>query len=264
MTATPRPWSLRRRLTGRVLLLVMGGWLATISLSLAVLNHEMTEMFDEELEVLVETTVLFMDTASEGGIPRMLGVETNDGARVLRIVSSDHAAGPAPWPTLASDGFHDAPGWRILRRSTEGVVIEAAYSANWQREETLEAASALLVLALPLIGLLLFGLRRTVAEATAPVSRLAAEVAQRKPDDLSAIGPDALPDEVLPLAIALNSYLARIETLRHSERDFIANAAHELRTPLATLRGRLELSADPDAIKAIETVDALTRRVERL
>lgn len=264
MTATLRPWSLRRRLTGRVLLLVLGGWLATIVLSAVVLKHEMNEMFDEELQALVETTVLYLDTAQAGRIPRMLGVETNDGERVLRILSPDRTTTSAPWPVLATDGFHDAPGWRILRRSAEGVVIEAAHANSWRIEEILETASAFLVLALPLMGLLLWGLRRTVVEATAPVARLADAVAGRGPDDLSPIGASGLPQELHPLVGAMDGYLARIDALRRSERDFIANVAHELRTPLASLRNRLALLAAPDAVAAVGTVDTLTRRVERL
>lgn len=264
MTAPARPWSLRRRLTGGVLALVLGGWIATVALSAFVLEHEMNEMFDEELQALVETTVLYLDTAQGGTIPRTLGVETNDGERVLRILSPDRADAPAPWPALAGDGLHDAPGWRILRFSAEGVVIEAAHATTWRREEMLEAASAFLALALPLFGLLLWGLRRIVTGTTAPVVRLADQVAARGPDDLSPTDADGLPDELLPLAGALDAYLARIGALRQSERDFIANAAHELRTPLAAMRNRLALSADPDARAAMATVDALTRRVERL
>lgn len=263
MTAPSRPWSLRQRLTGRVLLLVMGGWLTTIALSAAVLNHEMNEMFDDELQALVETTVLFLDTATEGGIPRTLGIQTNDGERILRILARDQTAA-APWPALVGDGFFDSAGWRVLRHTAEGAVIEAAHATSWRREELLEAASALLLLAFPLVGLLLWSLRRTVAGATKPVATLAGAVSGRNPDDLSPVGSEGLPQELHPLAEALDGYLARIGALRQAERDFAANAAHELRTPLAALRGRLELSADPDAVAGVATVDALTRRVERL
>lgn len=264
MTSPDRPWSLRRRLTGRVLALVAGAWLATVVLSALVLDHEMNEMFDEELRALVETTVLLLDTAPSGAIPRTLGVETSDGERVLRILAADRTDTSAPWPALDGDGFHDAGGWRILRQSAEGAVIEAAHATTWRREEMLEAASAFLILALPLIGLLLWFLRGIVASATAPVANLAHNVAAREPDDLSPIAATSLPEEVLPLAVALDGYLVRIDDLRRSERAFIANAAHELRTPLAALRNRLSLSSDPDARAATATVDALTRRVERL
>ena len=257
-------WSLRRRLTRRVLALVAVGWLATILVSAVVLDHEMTEMFDGELQALVETTVLYLDTAQAGSIPRTLGVQTSDSERVLRILPADQPPAPAPWPALEGDGFHDLPGWRVLRRSAEGVVIEAAHATDLRREEKLEAASAFLLLALPLIGFLVWGLRRIVAEATAPVARLAGAVSGRSTDDLSPVGAEGLPRELRPLAMAFDHYLGRIEALRRSERDFIANAAHELRTPLAALRGRLELSPDPDAAAAVEAVDGLSRRVERL
>lgn len=265
MNAPPeKPWSMRRRLTVRVLALVMGGWLATILLSELALDHEMREMFDEELSALVETTVLYLDAAQGPSIPRSIGVGTSDGERVLRIVPQDVPAPAAPWPALTEDGFHDAPGWRILRRSAEGAVIEAAHAISWRREEMLEASQAFLAMVLPLVVLLLWGLGRTVSDTTAPVAALARTVARRAPDDLSPVGAAGLPLELRPLAEALDTHLLRIEALRRSERDFVANAAHELRTPLAAVRARLDLSSDPDARAALEQVDALTRRVERL
>ena len=265
MTAAPaRPWSLRRRLTGRVLALVAGGWLATVVLAGLVLEHELDEMFDQELAALVETSVLSLDAAVLPAIARTVGVVSDDGERVLRVLPADAPLPPAPWPELDQDGYHDAPGWRILRRTAEGSVIEAAHATDWRREETLEAASALLVLTLPLTGLLLWGLRRSVAEATAPVEALATAVARRGPEDLSPVDPQGLPQELRPLAEAFDGYLARIGAMRQAERDFVANAAHELRTPLAAMRARLDLSSDPDARAAVATVDALTRRLERL
>lgn len=264
MTGPARPWSLRRRLTGRVLGLVLGGWMATIAVSAVVLDHEMNEMFDEELQALVETTILYLDTAQGAGIPRTLGVQTNDGERVLRILTPAAMVAPGPWRDLSSDGFHDAPGWRVLRRTAEGVVIEAAHSTGWRREEMIEAATAFLALAVPLVALLLWGLRGIVAQATAPVAALAGAVTGRRPDDLSPLGAAGLPGELHPLATSFDGFMARIDAMRAAERDFVANASHELRTPLAALRARLELSADPDAQAAVATVDALTRRVERL
>jgi len=244
--------------------LVAVAWLATIAFTIVSLNHEMNEMFDEELQALVETTILSLDATQGGVIARNIGVQTNDGERILRIIDPNAAPPPAPWPTLTGEGFLDQPGWRILRRSAERAVIEAAHATAWRREEVFEAASTLLLLILPLMALLLWGLRHTTRAATAPVTRLAQAVALRKPDDLSPVPADGLPDELRPLAEAFSAYVLRIEALRRSERDFVANAAHELRTPLAAIRGRLEISANPDTKPAITMIDALTRRVERL
>ncbi len=184
--------------------------------------------------------------------------------RILRLLSQTDPPPQAPWPALTGDGFHDTPGWRVLRRSAEGMVIEAAQSTYERREEVLEVASAFLVLVLPLMGLLFWGLRRITSTAMIPIDRLATEIAARQPDDLSSFPPQDLPQELQPFVTAFDSYLARIDSIRQAERDFVANAAHELRTPLAAIRARLQVSDDPDAAASLPQIDALTRRVERL
>jgi len=264
MTKPAAPWSLRRRLTGRVLGLVVVGWLATIGLGALILGHEMNDMFDDELAALVEATVLSLDASGGQAIPRHMGVQTSTGERILRILPGSGPMPPAPWPELQDDGLHDAPGWRILRVTAEETVIEAAHATAWRRDEITETASAFLFPVVPLIALLLWGLRRTTAEATFPVSRLAAAVSARKPDDFSPLGARDLPQELRPLAGAFGDYRLRIKAFRQAERDFVANAAHDLRTPLAVIRGRLQLSADPDAAATVPVIDGLTRRLERL
>ncbi len=264
MSKTGTPWSLRKRLTRRVLGLVVGGWMLTIVLAVLVLDHEMNDMFDEELAALVEVTVLFLDTADTTLIPRNLGVGIDESELILRLLSQTEAPPQAPWPALTGDGFHDAPGWRILRRTAEGMVIEAAQSSDERRSEVLEIASAFLILALPLIGVLLLGLRRITTTAIAPIGTLATEIATRTPDDLSPVTGHGLPQELQPFVSAFDGYVSRIDHIRKAERDFAANAAHELRTPLAAIRARLELSGDADAAASVPMIDALTRRVERL
>jgi two-component system OmpR family sensor kinase len=265
MTApVAKPWSLRRRLTGRVLALVTLGWLATIALAALVLDHELNEMFDEELQALAQTTVLFLDASGTAAIPREIGVETNDGDRILRILSDTAPEPPAPWPALDRDGFADVAGWRVLRVSAEGAVIEVAHALSWRREEMLETASSFLLLILPLIGLVVWALGRGLTQGLAPVETLAHEMDQRTPDDLSPLATQGLPLELQPMVAGMNGYVARVDALRRSERQFVGNAAHELRTPVAAIRARLDLSDDPEARAAVPMLDALTRRVDRL
>lgn len=265
MNAAPeRPWSLRRRLTRQVVGLVALGWVATIALAVFLLDHEINEMFDEELSALAEATVLFLDASGTGTIAREVGIETSDGERVLRTFALGSTEPPAPWAPLARDGFADSNGWRILRHTSEGTVIEVAHKRSWRREEMLEAATAFLVLILPLLVGLVWALRRGLARGLAPVERLAKAVSGRQPDDLSAMPATGLPTELHPLVDGMNEHIARIEALRHAERRFIGHAAHELRTPIAAVRARLNLSSDPEAQAALPILDALTRRTERL
>jgi signal transduction histidine kinase len=67
----------------------------------------------------------------------------------------------------------------------------------------------------------------------APVRRLRDALALRGPRDLLALPEAGLPSEVAPIAVAANQLLARLEAAFEAERSFAANAAHELRTPVA-------------------------------
>lgn len=78
--------------------LVIGGWLATIALSALVLDHEMREMFDQDLEILVETTVLSLDMAQ--GPLRAQHRRGRPRWRKVLCASCEGMAAPAPWPPL--------------------------------------------------------------------------------------------------------------------------------------------------------------------
>ncbi|WP_112313287.1 sensor histidine kinase [Pseudogemmobacter bohemicus] len=264
MSAARKPWSIRRRLTRRVLWLVLLAWLGAMALATVFLDNEINEMLDEELQAMAETTVLYIEASPGQVIPRNIGTDPGNGERVLRILRAGDPVPAAPWPTLTTDGFHDLNDWRVLRVTAENAVIEVAHNDAWRRDEMLEAASAFLVLILPMVALLVWGLRQSLARGFAPLEALSAGIAARSPADLSPVPEAGLPDELHPLASGLNQYIARIGTMRDAERAFVANASHELRTPVAAIRARLDLSDDPEARGALPMLDALTRRVERL
>lgn len=258
------PWSIRRRLTRAVLSMVILAWLVTIGLAVVFLNHETNEMLDEELEAVAQTVIMSLDATVGGVIPRTVSIDPGNGERILRILPVGHPTPDDPWPALHADGFHQIQDWRILRVTAEHAVIELAHHMGWRREELFEAASAFLVLILPLAGLLLWLIGRQLRKGFWPMEKLAQRLAARAPADLEPINTTGLPQELQPLVAEMNEYLARIDALRQSERTFIANASHELRTPLAAIRAGLELSTDPEAQAALPRIDALARRVERL
>ena len=110
------------------------------------------------------------------------------------------------------------------------------------------------LLVVPLMVFLMWlGLKR----GTAPLERLRAQVKARDAGDVQPLqAPDA-PEEVAPLINAINDLLARAEHEGAAQKRFIANAAHQLRTPLAGIKMQTELALR--SVKPDERTDALNR-----
>jgi two-component system sensor histidine kinase QseC len=96
-----------------------------------------------------------------------------------------------------------------------------------------------IVLALPLLGVLVW---LGVRWGTRPLAALRAQVVQRDPDNLAPLEVVDAPVEVAPLAESLNRLLARVRVSIEGERRFTADAAHELRTPVAAVRAHAEVA----------------------
>lgn len=98
-----------------------------------------------------------------------------------------------------------------------------------------------------------------------PLRHASAQAMQINPQQLSLrLQEDDLPCELKPLVRAFNQVLDRLETgFRHQQR-FLANAAHELKTPLALLRGQIELGGANQTEQLLGDVDQLTRQVQQL
>ncbi len=100
---------------------------------------------------------------------------------------------------------------------------------------------------LPLAVLLVwFGLSRGIA----PLNTLLDIIRSRKPDDLSALETTDTPEELMPVISALNEQLQRLEHTIDAQKRFVADAAHQLKTPLAGLRMQVELLSDENDAQA--------------
>ena len=112
-----------------------------------------------------------------------------------------------------------------------------------------------------------------LAKEFGPLKSLAANIAARQPDDLSPIDNQNIPQEVLPLIGSFNNLLAKLENMLKRERSFIADSAHELRSPLTALKVQLdvvEIAGDDEntrnnALKNLrEGIERASRLVEQL
>lgn len=132
--------------------------------------------------------------------------------------------------------------WRVYSMLAGNTVVQVAQPMTIR--QALAAGMALravipLLLLLPVLGALIW---LTVGHGLAPLRRLAAAVGQRTASSLDPLPDERLPVEIRPLVSALNDLLARLGRALDSQKAFVADAAHELRTPLAALQLQLQLA----------------------
>jgi two-component system sensor histidine kinase TctE len=120
------------------------------------------------------------------------------------------------------------------------------------------------LIALATLLIVWFGVKRGLG----PLARLSDEIKERSPGDLRPIDAAGAPEETRPLAAALNGLLNEVAEASRNQQRFLANAAHQLRTPLAGLQAHTEialLEPLPDATRAqLEQVHKATVRTARL
>ncbi len=153
-----------------------------------------------------------------------------------------------PWelPFATEPGFADLlwrnERWRLFTLPVGSRIVQVAQPLQVRRRMSAEIALrnlAPFLLLLPVMGLVVwFG----VSAGLRPLSRLAADLQQRRPEALEPVAAERLPVELRPLAGALNELLARLAQILEAQRQFIADAAHELRTPLTAVRLQAEMA----------------------
>ena len=156
--------------------------------------------------------------------------------------------------------------WRtcsLASRSTP-LVLHMAEPLDYRAallSRTMRAVAVPLSFALVLLTLLI----GVVTErAFRPVRRIAAELAERRDDDLSPVNTAEMPVETHGLGVALNGVLARQAEVLARERRFTADAAHELRTPLASLRVQAQVAARAGtATERRSALDKLQANIDR-
>lgn len=125
-----------------------------------------------------------------------------------------------------------------------------------------EAVAIMAALSIGVLAVLSYWGIRSVLHPIRLASQAASSVGR---DNLSARLPiDPIPVEIRPLVIAFNDVLTRLEVAFNAQQRFFANAAHELKTPIALLRGQLEAQGDRIPPETLDDVDSLGRTVNQL
>ena len=233
--------SLRNRLlaglVGAVVLVgALGAWL-----SYRIARTEADAFFDAQLR---ETAMLLRDEVQvfPGGarVPRavpeydfIVQVWSREGVRVY--LSRPHEVVPGLTGPGLSTTRTPAGRWRVYGVETNLGVIQVAQSMDVRERRAARTALRSLAPFAVLVPMLSILIAWIVARTVQPVRGFAAALRRRRPDDIEPVAVAGLPDEVRPVAEALNELLARLRAALDRERAFLADAAHELRTPLTAL-----------------------------
>lgn len=154
--------------------------------------------------------------------------------------------------------------WRIYRADGEHLTVQIAQPKSARKNIAHETSLRVLLPLILQIPLLIFLTWMAVRRGLRPLDQLSMAIAQRQPGALTPLGTTQLPLDIQPLAHTLNALLERLGTALQQQRNFIADAAHELRTPLAALQLQLDLlkRADNDSDREL-TVVQLGKGIQR-
>lgn len=121
------------------------------------------------------------------------------------------------------------------------IMVEVAETMG-KRDQMTDTILAATMVFMTIISLVALGLVwHGVGRALSPLKLLEAEAEARSGADLAALDPMHAPEEVRGLIVAVNRMMARVSSVMQSQNNFIANAAHQLRTPLSGLRLQAQL-----------------------
>jgi two-component system OmpR family sensor kinase/two-component system sensor histidine kinase QseC len=154
--------------------------------------------------------------------------------------------------------------WRAYGLQTVDGVIQIAQPIQVRERLARAAALRVVVPLLLLLPLMIAFVAWIVRRGLLPLRDVTAEVQRRDARSLTPLATDNLPEEIAPLAAELNRLLARLQEAFAVQRAFIADAAHELRSPLTVLRLQLQLlDRAPDDAARRTARDSLGAAVER-
>jgi signal transduction histidine kinase len=271
-TRPRRPRSVRARTTlgaGVVVLaaLVIGAVAFVVVLRLVLLDGVRTsaEAGLEQVSSRVESDGAAAVTGYEDVLVQVIG----DGGAVL--AHGEDADGAALPTADESRWTHDGERWLLVADDVElpgGGEATLVYGATLDQADTaVRTAVVLLAVGVPVLVLLLVAVTWAVTgRSLRPVERMRTEV-----ETIRAARPDArveVPDtgdEVARLASTMNAMLDRLERSAESQRRFVSDASHELRSPIASIRQHAEVAvAHPERTEVADLADVVRSEAVRL
>ncbi len=290
-------FSLRIRLILSLLIVAIGTWLGAAVSSWSESREYIDEFFDTYQLLLArqlatadwknipadgqaKTDVIFEELRNDGEEEdEALGFAVFNQSGQLIFHDDEYGKSFVFQPN--ADGFmhqkitHKQKEWRIVyvRSADNSFTIAVGQELKYR----FEAAFELMIISfIPwIIGLIMLLILCfiLVTYELKPLRIIADKLIKRQPNDLSPVTLKQVPAEIKPLILAMNALFIRIQKMLERERSFIADSAHELRSPITALNVQLEVAElskdDPEALKQAfthlkEGINRSTRLIEQL
>jgi two-component system, OmpR family, sensor histidine kinase TctE len=260
---------------------VLGHRYATLAYDRALLDSVVAlagqvSLRNDALQVDLPPEARKLLAASDGEQVRFRVIDLRSG----KVIVANGELGPPPEepPVPGQPSFRDAQigttSFRVASASylidIEDVpaLVEVAETLGKRNGMTRQILAATVLLVTTIIAVAVLLVWQGVGRALAPLRLLEAEAAERSGTNLTPLNADAAPEEVRGLITSINRMMGRVSDSIDSQRRFIANAAHQLRTPISGLRLQAQLALKkepPPAVRAhVREIDESAARAGHL
>jgi two-component system OmpR family sensor kinase len=272
--------SLRGRLLWYLLAAITIAAVAQASIAYRTALHDADQIFDYHMQQMALSLRSNAPLVARDPRENIESDAENDDL-VVQVWSPDgvqvfHSVSRARLPQRAVLGFSNVRAngttYRIFSIQSNNQTVQVAQDLAVRRAMAGNLALRTLGPIAVMMPILMLVVWWVVSGSLEPVARVRSQVASRQADDLSPVSEAGLPDEVQPLVQELNLLFGRVKTAFETQQNFVADAAHELRTPLAALKLQVQSleRADNDEARKVAAgrlsagIERATRLVEQL
>ena len=233
--------------------------------------HEANKLFDYHMQqmalALQDSDFKQLDSRT------VLGIESNNFDLVVQIWGTDgervyQSRQYRSLPKQAELGYSTVTltngEWRIYAVKAHDRVIQVAQKMNTRSRRAISIALSTLWPVIPVSLLLFCAAWWGISSALSPLNRIGKQLAERQTNSTETVSDEGVPQEVSALVFELNSLLVRVGHAMQSQQRFVADAAHELRSPITALRLQVQnLSRARDENMHEKAIDRLLGGVDR-
>ncbi|ORF26412.1 hypothetical protein BGI15_10905 [Snodgrassella alvi] len=265
-------------------------WILTAIISAVAVMHEINEAGDTQMSQLAQRllhTPINLNSSQYHALPSIPKpqrglIDAKESGYAIwykgKLINADETGQSIPYQPdyqgFINQGYWwQSHAWRIfyLNSPQQQLKVAVLFSMHERLQTVLRAVWSQLAVSILALPLLLWLIAWSVRRGTQPLQTLAQTLYHREPHSITPLS-NIVPAEILPIITALNDLFQRIEQSRARELRFTADAAHELRSPLAALKVQTEVlaltslnDAQQQRVRSIEhSIDRTTRLVDQL